>query len=158
MATLTKDIIRAIVRGEHGDPFAVLGPHVITQRGQGAVAIRAFFPGAEKVTVLPTESDRPPRPMVRIHADGLFEVVFPKDEVVFTYRLEVMGGGGGRRIEDPYRFPSTLSDFDLLLIGEGKHYRSYEKLGAHLLTLDGVYSLPEMLFAPFHRAERSRGS
>ena len=148
MATLTKDIIRAIVRGEHGDPFAVLGPHVITQRGQGAVAIRAFFPGAEKVTVLPTESDRPPRPMVRIHADGLFEVVFPKDEVVFTYRLEVMGGGGGRRIEDPYRFPSTLSDFDLLLIGEGKHYRSYEKLGAHLLTLDGISGVLFAVWAP----------
>jgi 1,4-alpha-glucan branching enzyme len=144
VATLTKEVVRAIVRGEHGDPFAVLGPHVITQKGRGVVTIRAFLPGAEKVTVLPTDSDRLPRPMVRIHAEGLFEVVFPKDEAVFTYRLEVVGGGGGRQMEDPYRFPSTLSDFDLLLIGEGKHYRSYEKLGAHLLTLDGV---PGVLFA-----------
>jgi 1,4-alpha-glucan branching enzyme len=144
VAILTKEIIRTIIRGEHGDPFAVLGPHALKKGGSDLVVIRAFLPGAEKVSVLPMGSDGPPRSMARIHAEGLFEAVYPQDQVPTRYQLEVVDGAGSRQIEDPYRFPSTLSDFDLLLIGEGKHYRSYEKLGAHLLTLDGV---PGVLFA-----------
>ena len=30
-----------------------------------------------------------------------------------------------------------LTEFDLHLLGEGAHYRNYEKLGAHLTELDG---------------------
>lgn len=148
MATVTKEVIRAIVRGEHGDPFAVLGPHAIKRRGKNVVVIRAFLPGVEKVTVLPLGEDRPPQPMDRIHAEGLFEVVLPQAQTPTRYKLEVTDGAGSRRVEDPYRFPSTLSDFDLLLIGEGKHYRSYEKLGAHLLTLDGVSGVLFAVWAP----------
>ena len=40
--------------------------------------------------------------------------------------------------EDPYSFGPVLTDFDLHLIGEGTHQRSYEKLGAHVMTRDGV--------------------
>jgi 1,4-alpha-glucan branching enzyme len=31
-----------------------------------------------------------------------------------------------------------ISEYDLHLLREGKHYRSYEKLGAHLVSLEGV--------------------
>jgi len=41
-------------------------------------------------------------------------------------------------LDDPYRFPPVLSDFDLYLLGEGTHQRIYDKLGAHPTTLDGV--------------------
>ncbi len=41
----------AIVRGEHGDPFAVLGPHALSQGGRSAVAIRTFLPGATEVSI-----------------------------------------------------------------------------------------------------------
>src|ERR1019366_3430352 len=41
-------------------------------------------------------------------------------------------------LDDPYRFPPVLSDFDLYLLGEGTHQRIYDKLGAHPMTLDGV--------------------
>ena len=34
-------------------------------------------------------------------------------------------------MEDPYRFPPILSDFDLYLLGEGTHLELYDKLGAH---------------------------
>ena len=33
---------------------------------------------------------------------------------------------------DTYAFPFLLSDFDLYLMGEGRHYDAYEKLGAHI--------------------------
>ena len=39
---------------------------------------------------------------------------------------------------DTYAFPFLLTEFDLYLMGEGRHYDAYEKLGAHLKTVDGV--------------------
>jgi 1,4-alpha-glucan branching enzyme len=57
-------------------------------------------------------------------------------------------GGVASRREDPYRFSSTLSDFDLHLLGEGTHYRAYEKLGSHLLGQDGVPGVRFAVWAP----------
>jgi len=41
-----------------------------------------------------------------------------------------------------------LSDFDLHLLAEGTHYRSYEKLGAHCLDADGVAGVHFAVWAP----------
>ncbi|MGH7401960.1 MAG: GlgB N-terminal domain-containing protein, partial [Candidatus Rokuibacteriota bacterium] len=38
---LRPDVMDAIVTGQHGDPFAVLGPHA---GGDGTVSVRAFLP------------------------------------------------------------------------------------------------------------------
>ncbi len=138
----------AIVRGEHGDPFAVLGPHALSQGGRSAVAIRTFLPGATEVSILPEGSAPSPRRMDRIHPDGLFEAVFLESQAPFSYRLEVVEGGASRTVEDPYRFASTLSDLDLYLIGEGTHYRSYEKMGAHAIVLEGVSGVRFAVWAP----------
>ena len=51
-------------------------------------------------------------------------------------------------LEDPYRFPPVLSDFDLYLLGEGTHLRIYDKLGAHPMTLDGVDGVAFVVLAP----------
>src|SRR5262249_42715920 len=47
-----------------------------------------------------------------------------------------------------YAFPPQLSDFDLHLIGEGKHYDLYEKLGAHPTQVDGVPGVRFAVWAP----------
>jgi 1,4-alpha-glucan branching enzyme len=137
--------IDELVRGEHDDPFAVLGPHVVpADRGAG-IAVRALCPDAETVLVRPLAPHPEPRVMDRLHPDGLFEAVFPGQYEAFPYRLEVRDQSGRvEAIEDPYRFPSTFGSLDLQLLGEGTHHRAYEKLGAHLVTLDGV---PGVLFA-----------
>ena len=41
-----------------------------------------------------------------------------------------------------------LTDFDLHLLAEGNHYRSYEKLGAHLREVDGVRGVQFAVWAP----------
>ena len=41
-------------------------------------------------------------------------------------------------IDDPYRFPPTLGELDLHLLGEGRHEELYEQLGAHVREVDGV--------------------
>jgi 1,4-alpha-glucan branching enzyme len=87
--------------------------------------------------------------MHRVHPDGLFEALYPDRCEVFPYRLRWMKAAGAEvEAEDPYRFPSTLSDYDLYLLGEGAHYRVYEKLGAHLTSLEGVGGVRFGVWAP----------
>ncbi|MCA9996230.1 MAG: hypothetical protein KDE56_10815, partial [Anaerolineales bacterium] len=51
LPTFSNDIMEAIVTGQHGDPFSVLGPH---QLGNEWV-VRAFLPGAETAVLDPTD-------------------------------------------------------------------------------------------------------
>jgi 1,4-alpha-glucan branching enzyme len=44
--------------------------------------------------------------------------------------------------------PSIFSDFDLYLFGQGKHYHIYEKMGAHLRTIEGVTGVNFAVWAP----------
>ena len=43
---------------------------------------------------------------------------------------------------------SIFSDFDLYLFGQGKHYQLYEKMGAHVRTLNGVAGTHFAVWAP----------
>ncbi len=143
--------IDLILRGEHSDPFHVLGAHSVEYLGKLAVAIRAFLPKAVKAWVV-RASERGAGaafPLQRVHADGFFEAVFPGEAGVFPYRLRARySKQHEQEFEDPYRFPPVLSDFDLHLLGEGSHYKSYEKLGAHLREIGGVRGVAFALWAP----------
>jgi 1,4-alpha-glucan branching enzyme len=44
--------------------------------------------------------------------------------------------------------PSVFSDFDLFLFGQGKHYRIYEKMGAHVRTINGISGVHFAVWAP----------
>ncbi len=44
--------------------------------------------------------------------------------------------------------PSIFSDFDLYLFGQGKDYTVYEKMGAHLRTVNGVAGVHFAVWAP----------
>ena len=130
---LTRESIHALVAGQHGDPFSVLGPH---RERDGGLTIRAFVPDARQVAVV--ADGVPPHPLKSVHSAGLWADTLPPGTSE-RYRLVVTGPDGHvQELEDPYRFPSTLSDYDLHLLGEGTHYRIYDKLGAHRARLDGV--------------------
>ena len=57
-------------------------------------------------------------------------------------------GDNDVELEDPYRFPPVLSDYDLYLLGEGNHLRLYDKLGAHPMTMEGVEGVAFVVWAP----------
>src|SRR5579859_2267816 len=139
-----------IIRGEHSDPFHVLGAHPIKVAGQPAVALRAFLPQAAQAWAIRNSGGASQiLPLERIQADGFFEGVVPGATHVFPYRLRVKTSAGVEyEMEDPYRFPPVLSDFDLHLMGEGTHYKKYEKLGAHLTELEGVPGVAFGVWAP----------
>ncbi len=139
---LTSDAIQAIVTGQHGDPFSVLGPH-----GDGVPVVRAFLPEAREAAVVAAGDANRAWPLRSIHPAGLWEASLPHPPG--PYRLRVTDGAGRvTEVEDPYRFAPTLSDYDLHLLGEGTHYRIYDKLGAHVAHLDGVDGVIFAVWAP----------
>jgi len=91
--------------------------------------------------------------MQRLHSEGFFEGLLPSGSAPSSYRIRVTWGDGRpQEIHDPYRFPPVLTDFDLHLLSEGTHLRAYERLGAHVLVLEGVEGVHFALWAP--NAER----
>jgi len=156
LEALEKDIA-LIVRGEHSDPFAVLGPHWMEQDGKKSLAIRVFRPNAAEVTVLWGKKAEAHR-ATRIHPDGVFEARIPASNAGKTqseavppgaYRLQIrFSDGNVFETYDPYAFPPVLTEYDLYLSGEGTHYQKYEKLGAHVREVAGVRGVHFGVWAP----------
>jgi 1,4-alpha-glucan branching enzyme len=48
----------------------------------------------------------------------------------------------------PQKEETILTQFDLHLIGEGSNYKQYEKLGAHVIEIDGVKGVHFAVWAP----------
>jgi 1,4-alpha-glucan branching enzyme len=138
----------ALAAGTADDPFALLGRHETTLNGRPAVVIRTMQPAASAVEVI---TDRGAVPMTRRGATGVFEATLPLDgrsahEV--GYRFRVHDGDAVAEIQDPYQFGQVLSEFDLHLLSEGTHYRAWEKLGTHRVTLGVVSGVHFAVWAP----------
>ena len=130
----------AIIEGKHSDPFHYLGLH--SEGGRSVV--RAFIPEASDVEAIVEHGEA--APLERIHDAGLFAGALPNGSK--RYQLRARFGENVVDLDDPYRFPPVLSDFDLYLLGEGTHRRIYDKLGAHPMTLDGVDGVAFVVLAP----------
>jgi 1,4-alpha-glucan branching enzyme len=138
---LDRDAANALSTGRHGNPFAVLGPH---ETPQGTV-VRACLPGASNVEVVSRADGRRLGELSPGATDGVFEgLVKP----FAPYRLRVAWPGADEETEDPYAFGPLLSDFDLYLIGEGRHYELAGALGASAATIDGVNGVRFAVWAP----------
>ena len=138
--------IDAIVRADHGDPFAILGMH---QTGKDQpVEVRAFIPGAEKLWVIDSASGDPAGEADRVDDEGFFVAVLPDRRERFRYRLRVQFPLATVEFEDAYRFASVLGELDIHLLAEGTHLRSYERLGAHPREIDGVRGVAFAVWAP----------
>ncbi|MGH9262101.1 MAG: GlgB N-terminal domain-containing protein, partial [Acidimicrobiales bacterium] len=88
-------------------------------------------------------------PLRSVHPGGLWEGQIPGRALPVAYRLRLVDDQGGvSEIEDPYRFSSTLSGYDLHLLGEGTHFRLFERLGAHPIRLEGVAGVRFAVWAP----------
>ena len=130
----------AIVEGRHSDPFHYLGLH----NEGGKTVVRAFLPEASNVEAIGEHGET--APLSRIHDAGLFAGSLPNGSK--RYQLRARFGDTVVDLDDPYRFPPVLTDFDLYLLGEGTHQRLYDKLGAHPMTLDGVDGVAFVVLAP----------
>ncbi|MCB9799209.1 MAG: 1,4-alpha-glucan branching protein GlgB [Candidatus Omnitrophica bacterium] len=144
--SLTKKEIERIVSFEEPEPFEILGPHLLPG---GYLAIRTFLPRAKEVWIQRLNGRFAAKRMQKIHDAGLYQVVFEKQQELFSYKIQSVDENGHKaEFCDPYAFLSDISDEDLYLIGRGQHYQSYDKFGAHLRTFAGVAGVHFSVWAP----------
>ena len=134
----------AILKADHGDPHRYLGVHAARIGGEEGTVVRTLQPGASRVRLLADGGSAEMTPL----GDGLFAVWRPGTKSADRYRFEVEDAGGERECEDPYRFPPTVSEFDLYLFSEGTHRRLWESLGARPKEVDGVAGFAFAVWAP----------
>jgi len=152
--------IDALVTGRNGDPFALLGPHPVS----GGWAIRFFLPWAAEASIAlgSASAERPPVAMakvvdaVKLRPEGFFEASFLSSQTTApapgSYKIRFRTHHGEEyEVYDTYAFPYSISEFDLYLMGEGRHYDTYEKLGAHVVTHEGVAGVHFAVWAPSAR-------
>ncbi|MDH5640597.1 MAG: 1,4-alpha-glucan branching protein GlgB, partial [Nitrospira sp.] len=144
-----QDDLNLLLAGLHGNPRAILGPHRCTIDGRPRLTIRAWFPDATRVDVVPDASAGSPMAMTRLHDAGLFEAIVPDDTPIPSYRFRAeLHDGAFIDRHDPYAFPPLVTEFELHLFAEGTFYKAYDCLGAHARSVEGVTGVHFVVWAP----------
>ncbi len=142
--TLATSLVDAVVTGEVGDCFSILGIH---PTGNDSVwVIRTFLPGALQVDIL-DDSGELLASCEQLHGDGLFEG-FVVSEKVFHYRFRISYPLVTLLEEDPYRFSSLLQETDCYLFNQGSQERGYYFLGANHRSVHGIEGVLFAVWAP----------
>lgn len=145
--TIASEQVDRIIGNQHQDPFEVLGSHPVEQNGKTVWVVRAYLPNTSSAWVILPE-ERTEYPMQSVHHPHFFECTIDTPELL-NYQLRLQQDGHERVIYDPYAFRSPrMTDFDLHLFAEGNHHRIYEKLGAHLMFVDGIKGVYFAVWAP----------
>ncbi|WP_018248545.1 1,4-alpha-glucan branching protein GlgB [Orenia marismortui] len=148
MVTLKQSEINQLLNAQTKNPHQFLG---INQLDQDNVVIRVFEPYAKRIFVESEFLDNEIE-LDLINGQGLFEKVIKSTEL-FDYKLNYEGYNGEKwSRKDSYSFAPILSDYDLYLFSEGNHHRVYDKMGAHVITNEGVEGTSFTVWAP--EAER----
>ncbi len=132
--------LESVIEARHHDPFAVLGRHATPD---GAV-VRSHIPGATDVRLIEADAA-----MRRIPDTSLFEWRGPADALPDRYQVAWRDRHGHEHTAfDPYCFPPVVSEYDLHLFAEGRHWHIYRVLGAHHCHVDGVAGVRFATWAP----------
>ena len=151
--TLSSKVIESLLIARHGDPFGVLGPHMVDD----VDLVRALLPSALAVEVIATDDPgRSLGTLTRIHGDGLFEgrvAALAKNGERPPYRLRITWPTGDgattvQEVDDPYAFGPLLGELDLHLIAEGRHHDLGDRLGGKTTTFHGVDGARFAVWAP----------
>jgi 1,4-alpha-glucan branching enzyme len=143
--------VEQLLSGGSASPHSILGAHPTSVRGTPGVVVRAMMPNAVgvdcvfddgRVTALKPGAEGP-------GGMRLFATFLPRATLPLRYSLRfTFSNGSTWERGDPYRFLPTLGDVDLHLFNEGTHRRLWDKLGAHVCTMDGVRGTSFAVWAP----------
>ncbi|PWC08253.1 1,4-alpha-glucan branching enzyme [Mycetocola zhujimingii] len=146
-------VLEAVAAGAYRDPHAVLGQHTF---GSESV-IRVLRPFASSVTAILSDGEE-------VQLEHLYGGIWAgtHSRGFADYRVRATYEDGGTwTSDDPYRFPPTIGELDLHLIGEGRHEELWHALGARLTTHsaygDPVEGTAFTVWAPHARAVRVIG-
>ncbi|MFA5678337.1 MAG: 1,4-alpha-glucan branching protein GlgB [Pseudomonas sp.] len=131
--------VQALIRAEHGDPFAFLGAH----DQDGRILVRTWQPGALEVQLLDAVGES--LCYMHEHVPGLFVAEMQQRQ---PYRLRINWSGGVQETEDPYAFESQLGELDIHLFAEGNHRQLGRCFGAQPWQVEGVSGVRFVVWAP----------
>jgi len=136
--------LKLLMAARQHDPFSVLGKFP----DEVQTLIRVYIPGACNAYI-----EDASRPLRRLNGTDFFEWQGDAEGLAQHYRVVWSDEQDDEHsFIDPYSFSSLLSDFDLHLFGEGKHWHLYQHLGSHVCEVDGVPGVRFATWAP--NAER----
>ena len=142
---LSKEEMQAVIDGNHGNVFAVLGIH--RDKGSKEVYIRAYQPNTRSIEVIKNDGTSLGK-MTKLDDRGFYQINLGVGEN-FAYRFKIENDlGNVYMAEDVYRFQSNIGDIDAYLLAEGTHLDMYKKLGAHPMMMDGVAGVSFAVWAP----------
>ncbi len=142
---LSKEEMEAVINGDHGNVFAVLGIH--KNKGSKEVFIRTYQPNTRSIELLKKDGTSLGQ-MTKLDDRGFYQINLGAIEN-FPYKFRIENDNGTvYEHEDSYRFSSILGDIDVYLLAEGNHLDMYKKLGAHVTEMDGVKGVSFAVWAP----------
>ncbi|MCR5487665.1 MAG: 1,4-alpha-glucan branching enzyme [Lachnospiraceae bacterium] len=136
--------IEAVAYSEEDHPKAVLGAHPV--RG-GQTLVTAYCPEASKVEIR-MKGEKHAQTMELADEEGYFAILV-KNREPFEYTFVITDKEGNKTEQsDPYSFPGVITKRDVQKFNSGLHYRAYEILGAHPMTMNGIPGTHFAVWAP----------
>ena len=109
--------------------------------------VRAFIPKADKIFVK-IAKDGKEYPMILMDTEGFYSVQIPLKKIVPYTLLITYDNGITQEIKDPYSYEPVIDALDINRFSNGIHYTIYEKLGAHIMEINGVKGVLFAVWAP----------
>jgi 1,4-alpha-glucan branching enzyme len=156
---VSDDLIAAVAEGRHHDPHSVLGQHVVGAPGiaDPITVIRALRPLASEVIAVLANGSRIELGHLAHGVWQGFSLLGPVDYEIETHYANAPSWTA----DDPYRYSPSIGELDLHLIGEGRHERLWDVLGAHYRehvgVLGAISGTSFTVWAPHARAVRVIG-
>ncbi|MFZ9566413.1 MAG: 1,4-alpha-glucan branching protein GlgB, partial [Vulcanococcus sp.] len=140
------DDAQRLAECRHDHPLAVLGPQPLDN---GQWVVRVWMPDAERVELL---CDGKSLAMATPHHPWVFEAEVPQDPGS-GYQVRVLRGGIEHVCHDPWAFREEwMGELDRHLFAEGNHHHIWQRMGAHVTSLNGVAGVMFCLWAPNARS------
>lgn len=135
--------IEGIIYSEEDNPHEILGPHVTGK----SVLFQTFQPGATDVTIIVGPENKSYK-MEMVDEAGYFACLV-SGKIPEKYEYQVTYSEGNTvLIKDAYQYSVGMEAKEIEKFNAGIHYTIYEKLGAHPMTIDGVFGTFFAVWAP----------
>ncbi|MEZ6095021.1 MAG: 1,4-alpha-glucan branching protein GlgB [Pirellulaceae bacterium] len=142
--------VESLAKGTCNRPLDILGWRRL-KNSSDQLIVRAWNPKAQEVR-LNVGDQVVGKSMAKVHDAGLFETTVSGKYVNALkkgdYQFEFRNSQQTITMPDPYAAPSMIGELDLHLFAEGNHLEIYDRLGAHVRTINGEQGVCFAVWAP----------